>query len=196
MIVAFDTGLKRTGWVRGEPGGPVRIGSFGVEYEGSLGRMLDAWAREAYPLITGCSHVYFEAPIHPAQAARLDTLRKLYAIAAHVEFLAFHATSDVAEVNVGDVKRVLYGKGGPKPVNACEYAEAWGFPARNDDEADACGVFLAGIEAEFPRAFSGWLTIRRQAPAFARVDKPRKLKRDQTRKEQPRGRQKPEPTLF
>jgi crossover junction endodeoxyribonuclease RuvC len=178
VIVAFDTSTRRTGWVRGEPGGPVHVGSFGLReaVQGNIGRMLTEWAEHAWPLIEGCTHVYFEAPIIPYHG-NVKSLRPLWAITAHVEFLAHHAKADCAEIANNEQKQLIYGHGGAKPENATEYAAAWGLPAENSDEADACGVFLFAIKSEFPEAFDGWLDIRRQAPPITRISPPKKARR-------------------
>jgi hypothetical protein len=194
VILALDTSTKRTGYVLGPPGGPVRIGSFGVAEvnRGHLGRMLNDWAEQAWPLFEGVTHVYFEKPIHPAQTANLTTLRQLYALAAHVEFLAYHASADVCEVENRNHKQLIYGHGGSKPLNAVDYARAWGLNARNDDEADAAGVFLFALHTEFRPTFNRWLTIRRQAGVITRVEKPKKPRRNKTR----RAKTAPTPSLF
>lgn len=198
MIVAFDTSTRRTGWVRGEPGGAVRIGSFGVREAArdNLGRLVAEWAEVAWPLIEGCSHVYFEAPIQPHGHTNFSAQRKLYALTAHVEFLAYHAQADCVEVDQSTHKKLIYDHGGGKPINAVEYANAWGMPARNEDEADACGVYLHALKTEFPAAFSKWLTIRRQSPIVVRIAKPIKRQRAAPGKTRQRKSARIEPTLF
>lgn len=200
MIVAFDTSTRRTGWCRGEPGGPVRFGSFAVPEHArhNLGMLLNEWAIRAHPLIVGCERVYFEAPIHPQQTTQLTTLRQLYSIAAHVEFLAFHAGADAVEVDSGSMKRLLYGKAGAKPDNAEEHAAAWGVPVRNNDEADAFGVYLYALEKEFPHAFKRWLTIRKQSAPVAFVARPKKPSKGLRTPQRQRGKKssRPEPTLL
>ncbi len=177
MILAFDTSVRRTGWVKAKtPTGPVRFGSFGVpeHARANLGLMLKTWEGIAWPLFEGVMHVYFEAPIlpHGPSGRNVTALRQLWALAAHVEYLAHHAGADCAEVDNGAHKRIIYSHGGAKPENAVEYAAAWGLPVRNPDEADAFGVMLAGLRSEFPEAFNRWLTIRRDAPPIARVSPP------------------------
>jgi hypothetical protein len=196
MIVAFDTSTRRTGWIRGEPGGPVHFGSFGMTeaVQGNLGRLLTEFGEAAWPLIEGCSHVYFEAPIIPFHG-NVKSLRPLWALTAHVEFLAHHAGADCAEIANNEHKQLLYGHGGAKPENAEEYAAAWGLPARNNDEADACGLFLYALKHEFPDDFQGWLAIRAQAPPITRISPPSKPRR----KKGSRGKRKPgrtDPALF
>lgn len=198
MIVAFDTSTRRTGWVRGEPGGPVEIGSFGLReaVQGNIGRMLTEWAGEAWPLIEGCSNVYFEAPIIPYHG-NVASLRPLWALTSHLEFLAHHAGADCAEIDNQTHKQVIYGHGGAKPLNAVEYAAAWGLPARNNDEADACGVFLCALKIEFPEAFTGWLGLRSKAPPVTRQAPPRKPPRAKQGGRRPqRKRGNSDPALF
>lgn len=198
MIIAFDTSSKRTGWVRGEPGGPVRFGSFGLR-EGSgrnLGRMLAEWADFAWPLIEGCEKVYFEAPILPYTNANLNTLRMLYSIAAHVEFLAHHLGIPAVEIDNGKHKQLIYGKGGAKPANPEQFAAAWGVSARNDDEADALGIFLYAVRLEYPKAFNRWVTIRGQSPLVARIERPKKASSGARRRTRQRKTAKPAPSLF
>lgn len=188
MIVAFDTSTRRTGWVRGLPGGPVHIGSFGMREAvvGNIGRLLHEWAQEAWPLIEGCTHVYFEAPIFPRHG-NVSSLRPLWALTAHLEFLALHARADCAEVDNQKHKQLIYGHGGAKPLNAVEYAAAWGLGARNADEADACGVFLYALQSEFPEHFKGWLDIRRQAQPITRQAPPKKTPRAKIRERRAGG---------
>lgn len=174
MIIAFDTSPRRTGWVRGLPDGPVEVGSFGVEgATRKLGLLQHLFALQAWPLIEGCSHVYFEAPIVPRHG-NVSSIRPLWALTAHVEFLAHHAGASCAEVDNQSHKQVIYGHGGAKPENAEEYAHAWGLPARNNDEADACGVFLYALKTEFPAAFKGWLSIRGENGLVTRIAPPKK----------------------
>lgn len=153
----------------------MHIGSFGMReaVQGNIGRLLHEWALEAWPLIEGCSHVYFEAPIIPHHG-NVTSLRPLWALTSHVEFLALHARADCAEIDNRQHKQLIYGHGGAKPLNAVEYAEAWGFGARNNDEADACGVFLYALKSEFPDDFKGWLDIRAQAPPITRQAPPKR----------------------
>lgn len=179
MIVAFDTSLRRTGWVRGFPGGPVEIGSFRIANASKMhiGRLQYEFAEMAWPLIDGCSHVYFEAPIMPRFHTNFGTQRRLYALTAHVEFLAFHARARAVEVENAKHKKLIYDHGGATPINAVNYAKAWGLPARNEDEADACGVFLYGLKCDFRDEFNQWFTIRRDHPPISRIAHPNKRKR-------------------
>ena len=174
MIIAFDTSTRRTGWIRGLPSGPVEFGSFGMReaVQGNIGRLLTEWTAEAWPLIQRCTNVYFEAPIIPRHG-NASSLRPLWALTSHLEFLAHHAGADCAEVDNQSHKKLLYGHGGAKPLNAVEYATAWGLPVRNNDEADACGVFLYALRSEFPDAFQGWLTIRGQSGLVTRQAPPK-----------------------
>jgi hypothetical protein len=200
LIIAFDTSVKRTGYVREVPGGRVRFGSFGMR-EGvgaNLGRLQSEWAERAWPLIEGCTAVYYEAPIISAHM-NATVLRQLWAITSHLEFLAFHAGAQCVPIVNGAHKKLIYDHGGSKPENATEYAAAWGLRARNPDEADAFGVYLYALREDFPARFKPWLTIRKQAAPVGRIAKPKKPgkgKAGEKRKPRPRKGEPQQPGLL
>jgi len=163
-----------------------------------MGRLLTAWAYRARPLFAGVDKVFFEAPILPYGGTNITTLRQLYSIAAHVELLAHEAGCDCVEVDNGKHKQLLYKKGGVKPVNAAAFAASWGLPARNSDEADACGVFLYGIQQEHPDVFTRWLRVNAKSPTVTRIEPPKKRGSKPARGKKPKQRKSGhnDPTLF
>lgn len=198
VILAFDSSVQNTGYAIGKPSGPVTVGSFETYVPKNnsgttnYGRVIDVWAEKAWPLIEAADRVYFESPILPFQTKNIDTLRKLYGIAAELQQLALHKRIPSIEVHNQTVKKLIYAHGGSKPENAVEFARAWGFNAKNHDEADACGVFLFALQNKFTNDFNERLTIRRNAPHIERITKgkkpkgstPRSNKRKRTGKEQ------------
>lgn len=161
IVLALDASPRRTGWVRGEPGGPIRLGSISLPepVRRRIGYTVCEWELRIARLIEGVAAVYFEAPIFPMHGNAKAT-RPLWALASHIEYLCHRAGIDCCEVAANSHKRLIYGSGGAKPANAEALAQAWGFPARNPDEADAAGVFLFAVAREYPQAFAGWQRIR------------------------------------
>ena len=126
----------------------------------------------------------------------LITLRKLYGIAAHIQFLAFQKGVHAHEVNNHTHKRIIYGSGGAKPENAVQIARAWGFPAKNDDEADACGVFLYALSQRFPSDFNKKLTLRGNSKHVVQIIRPNKRKKSTTCTKKKSKRTKPQNKLL
>jgi len=197
LILAFDTSVARTGYVLGKPGGPVRVGSFGVR-EGArerMGSLQHEWLQTALPLIKQADRVYFEAPINP-QHMNFETQRKIWAVVSILEYGLHRLNVPGYAIANGSHKKLIYDHGGPKPENTVEYAQAWGLNATNNDQADACGIFLYALSRDYADAFRGWLSIRRKAPLVVRIAKPKKPGKGKAgHKVQPR-RTLAAPTLF
>jgi hypothetical protein len=158
VILALDQSSTCTGWVRGHPDGPVTIGSYrnpkcGADYGRALSHYWDWLGGE----LDGVDLLAFEKPVRP-NILNLHTARLLYSIAGIIEMVCRDHSVRVVEVDNGEHKKLIYGKGGKKPEEfvARRHAKSWGFDATNIDECDASGIFLLTVQHQYPDAFSAW----------------------------------------
>lgn len=184
-ILCLDTSSTRTGYVLGEPGGPAKVGSFSIEREIwknndgiNLGKLILEWGKKAWPLFQEADWVYFEKPAllprdHLGDKT-LYKLRALYSVATHVQFLAHHAGIGCNEVRATDHQTIIYGKGHGKPKNSEDLAAAWGFDSSNNDESDACGLYLWALSNHFKPEFALKTQERARNLRVQRIDAPRK----------------------
>ncbi|MBI1234740.1 MAG: hypothetical protein GC208_09590 [Alphaproteobacteria bacterium] len=166
VILALDQSSTRTGYVRGRPEGPVVLGSYSNgtcnEQYGKALLRYEAWLES---MLDGVDLLAFEQPVRPFQSLNLHTARLLYGIAGVIEMVSERRRVDCFEVDTGEMKKLIFGKGGKKPDEsvAKRHARRWGFDATNGDEADAAGVFLFAIQHQYPDAFDRWLDRRAAA---------------------------------
>lgn len=159
VILALDQSSSRTGWCRGTPDGPVSLGSFGLpRCGGHYGRALQEFDGKLSELLDGVNMLAFEQPVRPGNFLNLHTARLLYGIAGMIEIVADRRGLRAVEADTGQMKKLIFGKGGQKPPEreAIRHARSWGIEATNGDEADAAGVFLLTVKHRFPDAFRGW----------------------------------------
>lgn len=171
VAIALDTSSRRTGYIRGkiDGSGPLKIDSFGVvrEDKNDIGAGMVEFREALIPRLTGVDIIFMEKPALPFGKLNYNTLRILYGIAGMVEVIAKDMDIPCFDVDNGKHKKLIYGKGGPKPSNPEELAGAWGFNPTNDDEADACGVFLYSIQQFYPKEFRYWQNIKMNSrPVF------------------------------
>ncbi len=173
IVLALDTSSSRTGWCKGEAGGPVATGSHAFpRYGDEIGRLLAHFERWMTGLCEGVDLIAFEQPVRPFRAANLITLRKLYSLAGMVERVAVQTGITCCEVNNSTMKKLIYGDGGmssaEKKKRAVGLIRGWGVETGDHDEADAVAVFLTAISFRDPRAFGEW-RMRRDDIAMARM---------------------------
>ena len=180
VAIALDTSSRRTGYVRGRVDGsaPLRIDSFGLirEDKNDIGEGMVAFREALRPRLTGVDIIFMEKPVMPYSKLNLTTLRILYGIAGMVEVLAKDLKIPCFDVDNGKHKKLIYGKGGPKPQNTMDLAKSWGFDASNEDEADAAGVFLYSVQQFYPQEFLHWQRIKQNNPLVPFIPKNKKPK--------------------
>ena len=163
MLLALDTSSNRTGWCLGFPAGSVQTGSARFPgYRDDNGGLLvafDDWLTE-FLKVDQIELIVLEKPVRPFSNANLTTFLQLYGIATHVEYVAKRAGIECLWADNQRIKKLIYGSGGKKPKNTVELARRWGFDPQNDDEADACGVYLLTLQHRFPEHFKTWLARR------------------------------------
>jgi Holliday junction resolvasome RuvABC endonuclease subunit len=161
MILAIDPSASRTGWCKGHPGGPVKTGSLGL---GSFGKelgptlnALDKWLERA---LDGVDFVFYEGPIQFGKQS-FESRRKLYSLGALIELRCHQQRIRVREINNAEAKKVCYGSGKfsktQKEEHGVRLATEWGFSPANHDQADACAVFLRGVQIWFEHDFQQWV---------------------------------------
>lgn len=139
------------------------------------------------PRMAGVDIVFIERPVLPFSKLNYNTLRILYGIAGMVEVMAVDRGIPCFDVDNGKHKKLIYGKGGAKPENTTELAGAWGFDCSNDDEADACGVFLYCVQKLYEDDFKHWQSLKMQSPIIPRIEKLKKKKRGKPKQVAPPG---------
>lgn len=163
-ILALDLST-RTGWavcgpdyrpatpleaVNGAPRADVRSGVHVIASPGApIGPFLNAfhvWLGNKIELHKPHALV-FEAPILTGGKTSLDTARKLMALAALTELIAWQAEMPIVrEVNVASVKKFWTGNGHARKDEMMAAARARGFAPRDDNEADALAVMEFAAE--------------------------------------------------
>lgn len=183
VAIALDTSSTRTGYVRGptDGSGPLTISHFGLtrEDKNDIGAGMVEFREALKPRLSGVDIIFMEKPALPFGKLNYNTLRILYGIAGMVEVMALDLGIPCFDVDNGKHKKLIYGRGGAKPLNAEALAGCWGFKCENDDEADAAGVFLHGVKTMFPPDFNHWLNLKSQSP---KVEFMAKLKKEQSGK--------------
>lgn len=166
LILALDQSSTQTGIALGRPEGPVALSSYSNPKCGEdYGRAFEAYTEWLDSQLDGVDLLAFEQPVRPHKNLNLHTARLLYGIAGQIELVARRRGIRAIEVDNNEMKKLIYGKGGPKPEGwlGKKLARKWGFEPQNMDECDAAGVFLFAIQHQFPDAFDVW--FRRRAAA-------------------------------
>ena len=181
VAIALDTSSRRTGYVRGKTdgSGPLKIDSFGLirEDKNDIGAGMIEFREALRPRLTGVDIIFMEKPALPFGKLNYDTLRILYGIAGMVEVMAIDMKIPCFDVDNGKHKKLIYGKGGAKPENTEALAASWGFETSNDDESDAAGVWLYGVQQFYPQEFLHWQKIKANNPLIPFIPKAKKTKR-------------------
>lgn len=164
-ILALDLS-SNVGWAARRSDGTVVSGSFAVGKTGKdVGVFLKNFRTWLYATIdeTDAEIVLFEQPVLP-RGTSMATLRKLYSLAGLTELVCRDHQIACKEVPVQTWRKAIVGMArAPKDVPAKERRKFikkktvarladMGFPARNDDEADALGILMYGIASLGGRA--------------------------------------------
>lgn len=155
LIVGFDLATRRCGWCAGSDDSLPTADAILLPQVGEdIGAMLQSFDRKVRLL-----HQRFPADVwimeKPIKTSRdqLLTLRKLYSIAGHLEFLGKELGVQVDEADVPALKRELAGFSHAKKADMVYAAEKIGIqlPATQDegreDAADAFAAWLTGVRA-------------------------------------------------
>lgn len=146
-ILAADLS-SHTGWAVGRPGGIVRFGTYHLPSTGDeIGRFLVAFGEWFTAMLDFESPdiVIYEAPILPRQTTPM-TARKLMGLASHLEVCCLkrdlpHHPIPCREVANATVKKFLAGHGFAKKPEMIAAAKGLGFDVKDDNQADALGIF-------------------------------------------------------
>jgi len=173
MILALDISARNTGWCVGFADGEKTItGSFGFSgRKDDLGRLSTEFLAALKEIVRAYEPtlVCIEEPIRPSMKANLLALRQLYGLSMVAEMLCYKAGISVCEAHNRSHKKIIYGHGGKKPLEAVaiEKAKHWGFNPSNHDEADACGVWLMTVREVYPDEFKRLEVLKSERVAQA-----------------------------
>lgn len=150
MILTLDL-ATRTGWCRGEPGGPVTVGTARLPKTGNdVGSFLNAFEHWLEGALDGIEYVVFESPIIRSSQLNIAVMRKLYALAGVTEMVAKKRGLIVLEERIQTVKKQLAGHGRADKEQMVAAARARGVPVTDDNQADAFGLFLCAVARDRP----------------------------------------------
>lgn len=172
-VMAID-GSMNVGVVIGAPGQDPGITSWSLPNNGEeLGEtflvlrqhlwkaIVDSRAFGQVPIRT----IVFESPIVNRRQLNLRMLRKLYGISGIVEMLAYEFGIDCLEIAAGTWKKAFVGAGDvskkERPYRPWVRCEQLGWRVRNNDEADACGIW-----ATFIASLNDPLAVHLAGPLF------------------------------
>lgn len=150
----------RIGWSCGEAADQrFSYGSHQLPKTGEhIGAFLDAYNRWLIPALDGVSLVIFESPILP-RTTSLATARKLYAQAAHTEFVCLRMDIQCLEENLQSVKTFMgisRARGVDQKAEMVRCVERYGYEPENDDAADAIALRLYVLQRMFPSIAKGF----------------------------------------
>lgn len=177
-----------TGFAIGDLGGVPRFGGHRLPSTGDdLGRFLAAFEDWLLDTIRRDvpDRVFFEAPILSQSTM---TARKLMCLAGETERICHRERLPVKEVVISQAKKFITGHGYADKQMVVEAAHARGWKVANDNEADACAIWLFGCATLAPKVIL-------PAPAIELPDRVKQA-RDQKRqrrlaaKSKPKGKRK------
>jgi hypothetical protein len=169
-LLSLDLATK-TGWAFGttEAGDPVSgvlsLPKTGVE----LGPYLNDFAQWLNRLCIehDVEQIVYEEPIMPMGSIRKDTLMKLYNLAGTAERVAHHRKVPVRSVDAGTWKKFFCGRGGfgksTKPYPPIIKCREYGWQPKDDNEADAIGLWFYGCAVLSPKEYMRFDPLLRRA---------------------------------
>jgi crossover junction endodeoxyribonuclease RuvC len=142
-----------TGWAFGPSDGEPAFGTLDLPKTGDdVGRFIlafDEWIRAMVAVETP-EVLVFEAPIMTRGKTTLATARKLMGLASHVEFVCAQLSIRCSESNIGSIKLFFAGSGRADKSDMISVAHRYGWKARNDNEADALGLWASSVHHYAP----------------------------------------------
>lgn len=160
-VLALDLNTVRCGYAfGGEADGAPRTGSwpfFGIQSEDDLRRTLGALAQSITELcrLIRPTYAYYEAPIqNPAWGStNANAMRGTYSVVAVAMAMCSNAGAITKPAHINSWRKTFLGHAYPDDPKAATMARCklLGWPIKNDDEADAAGIWCWGMSNNYPR---------------------------------------------
>ncbi|MGP9819220.1 hypothetical protein ACTZWW_04325 [Salinarimonas sp. NSM] len=154
-IIALDL-AHSTGWASGAPDADPRFGTLQLPKTGDeIGRFLALFEDWLLDLITVESPalVVFEAPLLTRGNTTPTVARKLMGLANATEVACYRRDVRCEQANLATVKKAFAGHGRAEKHEMVAAARARGWDVRNDNEADACGLWFCAVKHHAPAIF-------------------------------------------
>jgi len=151
-ILALDL-ATRLGWAGGSPDGEPSYGTKVLPATGEdIGRFAQAYNEWLLDMITleSPALIVFEAPILAGKTTPA-TARKLMGLAWHTEFCCRLRDIRCAEHHLQSVKKFFAGHGNADKAAMIAAAQRQGWSPRDDNAADALGLWAATVHERAPR---------------------------------------------
>lgn len=160
LILALDLS-SNTGWALGAPGVRPKFGTFKLPSTGNeIGRFAHAFDMWLSDMLTmhAPERVVFETSVMPAGHTTPMTIRKLTGLGWHAEFVCHRREVICNEVNVATIKKFWAGNGRAKKPEMIAAAKRYGFDVKDDNQADALGLWHYTAEKLAPGR-NGWMSL-------------------------------------
>jgi crossover junction endodeoxyribonuclease RuvC len=144
------------GWACGSPADEPRFGSHRLPSTGDeIGRFLVAFEDWLCDMITVESPVIvvFEAPILTRGNTSPIVARKLMGLANATETICYRRETMCRQANLSTIKKGFAGHGRAEKADMIAAARRWGWDVKNDNEADALGVWFETVKHHAPDVF-------------------------------------------
>lgn len=159
VILALDLATN-IGFAYGTPSVRPKFGTYRLPSTGDeIGRFAHAFDNWLSDMITMHSpeRVVFETSVLPKMTTPM-TVRKLTGLGFHTEFVCHRREIICNEVNVSTIKKFWAGHGFAKKPDMIAAARRRDFDVRDDNEADALGLWHYVSEKLHPGANS-WMSL-------------------------------------
>lgn len=154
-ILALDISSS-TGWAVGMPDGDPLYGRHYLEhYQGEdIGRLVHIFGQWVGDMIWKheVGHVIFEGPF--IQEKTVMNARKVICLAGETERKAFELDITRAELPIATNKLFFAGNGRASKYQMTLAARSYGWDPKNNDEADALGLWSYSANARHPEVFA------------------------------------------
>lgn len=154
-VIAFDLATA-TGWACGAPDAEPRFGTKMLPKTGDeIGRFLVAFEDWLNDMITveDPALVVFEAPILRRGGGNPIVARKLMGLANCVETICYRRDVSCRQAHLATVKKSFTGSGRAEKAEMIAAARRWGWDVRNDNEADALGLWTLAVRFRDPETY-------------------------------------------
>lgn len=151
-ILSLDLATS-TGWACGKPDDEPRFGTFKLPSTGEdIGRFLVKFEDWLNDMITveAPGLVVFEAPILRRGGGNPVVARKLMGLANSVETICYRRDVRCRQAHLATVKKSFTGSGRAEKADMIAMARRWGWGVRNDNEADALGLWVLAVRNAAP----------------------------------------------